>query len=95
MFGDRVKFWITFIMFGYMNGWYPPGCCSQPFGNCAFRNSLIELYVAGHNLILSHANVVSIYGKRYQVQTILPWENMTLPSLVSTYALSILKSSTN
>ncbi|KAL6903511.1 hypothetical protein ACP4OV_004324 [Aristida adscensionis] len=72
MFGDRVKYWITFnqpnlsIKFGYMVGWYPPGRCSLPFGKCAVGNSSIEPYIAGHNMILSHANVVSIYRKKYQ-----------------------------
>ncbi|GJN27053.1 hypothetical protein PR202_gb15036 [Eleusine coracana subsp. coracana] len=70
MFGDRVKFWTTFnqpnlfIKFSYMDGWYPPGRCSQPFGNCAFGNSSIEPYIAGHNMILSHATAVSIYKTR-------------------------------
>jgi len=72
MFGDRVKFWITFnqpnlfLKFAYMDGWYPPGRCSTPFGNCAFGNSSIEPYIAGHNMILSHANAVSVYRKKYQ-----------------------------
>ncbi|CAL5015965.1 unnamed protein product [Urochloa decumbens] len=72
MFGDRVKFWTTFnqpnlfLKFSYMDGWYPPGRCSQPFGNCASGNSSIEPYIAGHNMILSHANAVSVYRKKYQ-----------------------------
>ncbi|KAK3144273.1 hypothetical protein QOZ80_4AG0310850 [Eleusine coracana subsp. coracana] len=72
MFGDRVKFWTTFnqanlfIKFSYMDGWYPPGRCSRPFGNCAFGNSSTEPYMAGHNMILSHATAVSIYRKSYQ-----------------------------
>ncbi|CAN6240130.1 unnamed protein product [Urochloa humidicola] len=72
MFGDRVKFWVTFnqpnlsLKFSYMDGWYPPGRCSQPFGNCASGNSSIEPYIAGHNMILSHANAVSVYRKKYQ-----------------------------
>ncbi|TVU15259.1 hypothetical protein EJB05_38769, partial [Eragrostis curvula] len=74
MFGDRIKLWTTFnqpnlfIKFSYMDGWYPPGRCSQPFGNCALGNSSIEPYIAGHNMILSHATAVSIYRKRYQGQ---------------------------
>jgi len=72
MFGDRVKFWITFnqanlsLKFSYMDGWYPPSRCSQLFGNCGFGNSTTEPYIAGHNMILSHANAVSVYRKRYQ-----------------------------
>ncbi|TVU15273.1 hypothetical protein EJB05_38784 [Eragrostis curvula] len=72
MFGDRVKLWTTlnepnlFAKFSYMDGWYPLGHCSHPFGNCASGNSSIEPYIAGHNMILSHANAVSIYRKKYQ-----------------------------
>uniref|UniRef100_A0A0E0KST0 Uncharacterized protein n=1 Tax=Oryza punctata TaxID=4537 RepID=A0A0E0KST0_ORYPU len=72
MFGDRVKFWTTFnqpnlsIKFSYMDGLYSPGRCSEPFGNCALGNSSIEPYIAGHNIILSHANAVSIYRNKYQ-----------------------------
>ncbi|KAL6903512.1 hypothetical protein ACP4OV_004325 [Aristida adscensionis] len=72
MFGDRVKFWITlnepnlFPKLSYMYGRYPPGHCSEPFGNCAFGNSSVEPYKAGHNMILSHANAVHIYRKKYQ-----------------------------
>ncbi|XP_022683921.1 probable inactive beta-glucosidase 14 isoform X3 [Setaria italica] len=71
MFGDRVKYWITFNepnMFtksSYMYGRYPPGHCSRPYGNCAFGDSSTEPYIVGHNIVLSHANVVSIYKKNY------------------------------
>ena len=74
MFGDRVKFWVTMnqpnllAKFAYMDGWFPPGRCSKPFGNCDFGNSSIEPYIAGHNMILSHANAVSIYRNNYQVE---------------------------
>ena len=30
-------------------------------------NSSTEPYIAGHNMVLSHANAVSIYKKKYQV----------------------------
>lgn len=74
LFGDRIKFWTTFnqpnlsIKFSYMDGFYSPGRCSEPFGKCALGNSSIEPYVAGHNIILSHANAVSVYRNKYQVQ---------------------------
>jgi beta-glucosidase/6-phospho-beta-glucosidase/beta-galactosidase len=74
MFGDRVKFWVTMnqpnllAKFAYMDGWFPPSRCSKPFGNCAFGNSSKEPYIAAHNMILSHANAVSIYRNNYQVQ---------------------------
>ncbi|KAF7017506.1 hypothetical protein CFC21_030943 [Triticum aestivum] len=45
---------------------FPPGHCSKPYGNCAFGNSSIEPYIVGHNMILSHANAVSIYRNNYQ-----------------------------
>ncbi|XP_047063882.1 probable inactive beta-glucosidase 14 [Lolium rigidum] len=72
MFGDRVKFWVTMnqpnllAKFAYMDGWFPPSRCSKPFGNCAFGNSSKEPYIAAHNMILSHANAVSIYRNNYQ-----------------------------
>uniref|UniRef100_A0A0D9ZN43 Pectinesterase n=1 Tax=Oryza glumipatula TaxID=40148 RepID=A0A0D9ZN43_9ORYZ len=72
LFGDRIKFWTTFnqpnlsIKFSYMDGFYSPGRCSEPFGKCALGNSSIEPYVAGHNIILSHANAVSVYRNKYQ-----------------------------
>uniref|UniRef100_A0ACD5V6U5 Uncharacterized protein n=1 Tax=Avena sativa TaxID=4498 RepID=A0ACD5V6U5_AVESA len=72
LFGDRIKFWVTMnqpnilVKFAYMDGWFPPGRCSKPFGNCAFGNSSIEPYIAGHNMILSHATAVSIYRNKYQ-----------------------------
>ncbi|GJN27056.1 hypothetical protein PR202_gb15039 [Eleusine coracana subsp. coracana] len=73
MFGDRVKLWITFnepnllAKYSYMDGWYPPGYCFKPFGNCEFGNST-EPYVAAHHMILSHAEAVGIYRKRYQAK---------------------------
>uniref|UniRef100_A0A0E0PBI7 4-hydroxy-7-methoxy-3-oxo-3,4-dihydro-2H-1,4-benzoxazin-2-yl glucosidebeta-D-glucosidase n=1 Tax=Oryza rufipogon TaxID=4529 RepID=A0A0E0PBI7_ORYRU len=72
LFGDRIKFWTTFnqpnlsIKFSYMDGFYSPGRCSEPFGKCALGNSSIEPYVAGHNIMLSHANAVSVYRNKYQ-----------------------------
>ncbi|XP_078166598.1 beta-glucosidase 16-like [Carex rostrata] len=71
-FGDRVKYWTTFnepnlfTKFGYMNGRYPPGHCSLPFGNCTYGNSSMEPYTAAHNIILSHATAVDIYRRSYQ-----------------------------
>uniref|UniRef100_A0A0D3FXW7 Pectinesterase n=1 Tax=Oryza barthii TaxID=65489 RepID=A0A0D3FXW7_9ORYZ len=72
LFGDRIKFWTTFnqpnlsIKFSYMDGFYSPGRCSEPFGKCALGNSSIEPYIAGHNIILSHVNAVSVYRNKYQ-----------------------------
>ncbi|KAJ3706396.1 hypothetical protein LUZ61_010101 [Rhynchospora tenuis] len=73
-FGDRVKYWTTFnepnsvTKLGYMIGSYPPGRCSQPFGNCTYGNSSLEPYIVGHNIILSHAMAVDIYRKYYKAK---------------------------
>ena len=73
-FGDRVKHWITFnepnlmLKFGYLSGKYPPGRCSEPFGNCSSGDSAYEPYIAAHNVILSHATAVDTYRKYYQVK---------------------------
>lgn len=71
--GDKVKFWATFnepnvvAKFGYMEGTYPPGRCSAPYGNCSDGNSDFEPFVAAHNIILSHAKAVHVYRNQYQV----------------------------
>ncbi|KAK9150025.1 hypothetical protein Syun_008334 [Stephania yunnanensis] len=73
-FGNRVKYWATinepnhFAEFGYMNGRYPPGRCSKPFGNCSQGNSEVELVVVMHNMIMSHAKATEIYRKSYQAK---------------------------
>ncbi|KAJ6810112.1 putative inactive beta-glucosidase 14 [Iris pallida] len=73
-FGDRIKFWTTFnepnflAKLSYMSGKFPPGYCSEPFGNCAFGDSANEPYIAAHNLLLSHSAAVAIYKKDYQVK---------------------------
>jgi len=55
------------VILSYINGKYPPSHCSEPFGNCALGDSSSEPYIAGHNIILSHAAAVDIYKKFYQV----------------------------
>lgn len=71
-FGDRVKFWVTvnepnyLVILSYINGRYPPNHCSEPYGNCPCGNSSYEPYVAGHNILLSHAAAVDIYKKNYE-----------------------------
>ncbi|KAJ0976996.1 hypothetical protein J5N97_012470 [Dioscorea zingiberensis] len=70
-FGDRVKYWITlnepwsFVSLGYGLGTHAPGRCSPSFG-CSVGNSAIEPYIAGHNLILAHANAYRLYKEKYQ-----------------------------
>jgi len=60
-FGDRVKRWITLnepwcsAMLGHGNGMHAPG-----------RKSESEPYVAAHNLLLAHAQIVDLYRKEFQ-----------------------------
>ncbi|KAG6518441.1 hypothetical protein ZIOFF_021916 [Zingiber officinale] len=76
-FGDRVKYWITVIepsiepILGHDLGIFPPNHYSSSLAsslglNCSKGNSSVEPYVAGHNLLLSHASAVSLYRKKYQ-----------------------------
>ncbi|PIA46230.1 hypothetical protein AQUCO_01500033v1 [Aquilegia coerulea] len=73
-YGDRVKSWMTFnepnalTLGGYDMGMMPPGRCSYPFGvsNCSKGDSTTEPYVAGHNILLSHAAAVHLYRTKYQ-----------------------------
>ncbi|KAL5990469.1 hypothetical protein ACLOJK_011371 [Asimina triloba] len=73
VFGDRVKYWVTFnepntvVKHGYLSGTYPPAHCSAPFGSCKTGVSAIEPYIAAHNIILSHATATEIYRRKYQV----------------------------
>mmetsp|Transcript_3067 Transcript_3067/g.4367 ORF Transcript_3067/g.4367 Transcript_3067/m.4367 type:complete len:583 (+) Transcript_3067:158-1906(+) len=70
-FGDRVKNWITInepwttAVNGYGVGIFAPGRCSDR-SKCEVGNSYTEPYVAGHNMILSHARVVQTYREYYQ-----------------------------
>ncbi|KAG6506331.1 hypothetical protein ZIOFF_031654 [Zingiber officinale] len=75
-FGDRVKYWITINepniepILGHDLGIFPPNHCSSSLAsslglNCSKGNSSVEPYVAGHNLLLSHASTVSLYRKKY------------------------------
>jgi beta-glucosidase/6-phospho-beta-glucosidase/beta-galactosidase len=63
MFGDRVKTWLTLnepwccSVLGYSTGEHAPGRTSNP-GH--------EVYRAGHNLLLAHAEGVNIYRQKYQ-----------------------------
>lgn len=55
---------------GYRFGTFPPVRCSGSFGNCNFGNSEKEPFIAAHNMILSHAALVTIYKTKYQVPII-------------------------
>jgi beta-glucosidase len=73
-FGDKVKHWITFnephtfCCFAYGEGIHAPGRCS-PGMNCAIPqgDALREPYIAGHNILLAHAEAVDLYNKYYKV----------------------------
>jgi len=62
-FGDRVRHWITInepwcvAVLGYDIGIHAPGRVVSPG---------VEVYVAGHNLILSHAKAVTLYRTKYK-----------------------------
>ncbi|KAK2997005.1 hypothetical protein RJ639_019447, partial [Escallonia herrerae] len=72
-FGDRVKNWITlnepwtYAVYGYDTGYMSPGRCSSwNNANCTGGDSGTEPYLATHNLLLSHANAVEVYRKKYK-----------------------------
>ncbi|KAA3455744.1 beta-glucosidase 44-like [Gossypium australe] len=71
-YGDRVKQWTTFneprvvAALGYDNGFFAPGRCSKPYGNCTAGNSGTEPYIVTHHLILAHAAAAQIYREKYQ-----------------------------
>lgn len=61
-FGDRVKWWITLnepwcsAVLGYEIGDHAPGITDSP-GK--------KVYLAGHNLLLAHANAVRVYREEF------------------------------
>nr|XP_043635467.1 beta-glucosidase 13-like [Erigeron canadensis] len=67
-FGDRVKHWTTlnephsYCEKGYTKGTFAPG----RGGEDEPGNPATEPYIVAHNLLLSHANVVSLYRRRFQ-----------------------------
>jgi beta-glucosidase len=73
LFGDRVKFWTTlnepmiFSAFGYGGGNTAPGRCSPYVSkSCGAGDSSTEPYIVGHNLLIAHAEAVSVYRTKYQ-----------------------------
>jgi beta-galactosidase len=60
-YGDRVKHWITLnepwcsAVLGHGIGYFAPG-----------RTSLVEPYVAAHNLLRAHGRIVDLYRTKYQ-----------------------------
>uniref|UniRef100_A0ACD5Y8C4 Uncharacterized protein n=1 Tax=Avena sativa TaxID=4498 RepID=A0ACD5Y8C4_AVESA len=73
LFGDRVKFWTTineptiFASGGYSVGNTAPGRCSPYVSkSCGAGDSATEPYIVGHNLLIAHAEAVSLYRTKYQ-----------------------------
>jgi beta-glucosidase len=73
LFGDRVKLWTTFnepMIFcsgGYSVGNTAPGRCSPYVSKaCGAGDSATEPYIAGHNILIAHAEAVSLYRAKYQ-----------------------------
>ncbi|XP_051203276.1 beta-glucosidase 28 [Lolium perenne] len=73
LFGDRVKFWTTFneptifSSFGYGSGVMAPGRCSPYVSkSCGAGDSSREPYMVGHNILIAHAEAVSVYRAKYQ-----------------------------
>lgn len=70
LFGDRVKHWITFnepfitSSSGYYEGTNPPQRCRDR-KRCK-EGSDLEIYLATHYQILSHAKASDIYKKKYR-----------------------------
>ncbi|KAL0478093.1 beta-glucosidase [Acrasis kona] len=70
IFGDRVKFWITFnepwvtAVLGYLTGGNAPGRCTgcTPNGGDSSR----EPYIVAHNQLVSHAEAMNIYNTKYR-----------------------------
>lgn len=65
-FGGLVKHWLTFneplsfCWLGYGSGLHAPGRCSDR-SRCTAGNSQLEPYIAGHNVLLSHARAVKSF----------------------------------
>ncbi|KAH3764001.1 glycosyl hydrolase family 1 [Pelomyxa schiedti] len=72
-FGDRVQHWITFnephevSWQGYGIGTMAPGRCSDR-SKCPEGDGETEPYIVSHNILLSHAQTVDLYRKKYQIQ---------------------------
>ncbi|GLU24174.1 hypothetical protein SLE2022_401300 [Rubroshorea leprosula] len=72
-FGDRVNHWITlnepwtFGAWGYSNGAWAPGRCSDwQQLNCTGGDSGTEPYLVIHHQLLAHAAAVNLYRQKYQ-----------------------------
>ena len=84
--GGRVKHWVTFneandwvsLGLGYSTNQNPLRRCTtnivgqmnMNYGDCPYGDSGTEPYIVGHNLLLAHAEAVSIYRDKYQVSSL-------------------------
>ncbi|KAE8689537.1 Beta-glucosidase 1 [Hibiscus syriacus] len=59
---------VVVVALGFDNGVNPPNRCSKQFGNCTHGSSATEPYIVAHHLILSHAEAVKRYRKKYQAK---------------------------
>ncbi|KAJ7082523.1 beta-glucosidase 1B [Mycena crocata] len=75
-FGDRVKYWRARLtmnepwcisILGYGRGVFAPGRSSDR-GRSPEGNSSTEPWIVGHNVILSHANVVKLYRDEFKAK---------------------------
>lgn len=70
LFGDRVKFWLTFnepasyCLNGYSTGEQAPGNCITPL-KCTWKIKL-DLQQCVYTSLIAHARVVDVYRKKYK-----------------------------
>jgi beta-glucosidase len=58
---------VIFSAFGYGGGNTAPGRCSPYVSkSCGAGDSSTEPYIVGHNLLIAHAEAVSVYRTKYQ-----------------------------
>ncbi|KAG0476515.1 hypothetical protein HPP92_013356 [Vanilla planifolia] len=79
-FGGKVKHWITmneplmFATLGYGTGMFAPGHCTPDlvYGgvgySCPAGDSIREPYKVAHNILLAHAEAVSLYKNSFQAK---------------------------
>lgn len=71
LFGDRVKYWLTFnepssyCLNGYVTGSHAPGRCINPL-TCTFGFVPLDLVRCVHTTLIAHARAVDMYRKKFQ-----------------------------
>ncbi|KAL8555513.1 hypothetical protein ACS0TY_003356 [Phlomoides rotata] len=109
-FGDRIKYWVTMNEpFSFVNGGYDggilgtfaPGRCSNRT-ICDHGNSSTEPYIVAHHMLLSHAEIVKLYKKKYEIvqkgeigivlvsHWFVPYSNSTLDAKAAQRALDFI-----